>query len=621
MAISPGQAAMRHTDEATIDITPDKRDGVDMAEATPLNGVGRWSSDATASTNADPASGSVGKSSGSTSDGAAKKAVTYWCQAAGQGLLVEFKDSWILELVTGGLAAGAARDRIASWRVVVPGICPFHIVAKQFKGDKTWCGGMFTHAHESQEAGPNFVNEVTDESLVLNRPLVTSPMPMHALIMSPELRVASLYFYFDLKFKASYPEAYANLQAALPAVLELDVRSQLDRLENPSCHRLLQQKACERRWKLHEEYQFSVENWATRIGSNNMLINLRGNRVPYPQNDRFRTSGSRLAFGFWSSFQQAMWKLFLSKDVGPCYLDAVFDLNQNGFQLWTLMFEYGGLTVPISFLITTSLTTKLLSDWLTEIADVDANLPKKTIYVNTMQAYTFVGSVFPEWDVRYSKYYIVQELRELVLRSDCDTYDESVVREVQRINADFLPAFMVLRRVKDVQAKMNYIFSKTDEWLPKSKPELALFNHSSDALSRWRYLLWMTMLGCPSTTRIDVVLYYLHAVLMPGVESMYRDKQDRSLALVPFNMDAMEYGSSPLHENVRDLRKRSLDGSLVCLSEDRELGQKAIVDTDLQVCYCEKFLQAKICPHLAFCMSSAIHHPALPRLLQAIPTA
>ncbi|KAJ1909613.1 hypothetical protein LPJ71_003466 [Coemansia sp. S17] len=170
------------------------------------------SSDATASTNADPASGSVVKSSDSTSDGAAKKAVTYWCQAAGQGLLVEFKDSWILELVTGGLAAGAARDRIASWRVVVPGICPFHIVAKQFKGDKTWCGGMFTHAHESQEAGPNFVNEVTDESLVLNRPLVTSPMPMHALIMSPELRAASLYFYFDLKFKASYPEAYANLQ-------------------------------------------------------------------------------------------------------------------------------------------------------------------------------------------------------------------------------------------------------------------------------------------------------------------------------------------------------------------------------------------------------------------------
>ncbi|KAJ2075054.1 hypothetical protein GGH13_000888 [Coemansia sp. S155-1] len=266
-----------------------------------------------------------------------------------------------------------------------------------------------------------------------------------------------------------------------------------------------------------------------------------------------------------------MWRLFLSKDVGPCYLDAVFDLNQNGFQLWTLMFEYGGLTVPISFLTTTSLTTKLLSDWLTEIADVDSNLPKKTIYVNTMQAYTFVGSVFPEWDVRYSKYYIVQELRELVLRSDCDTYDESVVREVQRINADFLPAFMVLRRMKDVQAKMNYIFSKTDEWLPKSKPELALFNHSSDALSRWRYLLWMTMLGCPSTTRIDVVLYYLHAVLMPGVESTYRDKQDRSLALVPFNMDAMEYGSSPLHESVRDLRKRSLDGSLVCLSEDREL--------------------------------------------------
>ncbi|KAJ2753882.1 hypothetical protein GGI19_002812 [Coemansia pectinata] len=561
----------------------------------------RESSDAIASTKAKPASGKAAQSSDSTNDDADTKVATYWCQAPGQGLLVEFRDSWILELVSGGLATDTASDRAMSWKVVVPGICPFHVVAKQFKGDRTWCGGMFTHAHESQEAGPNFVNDVTDKSLVLKRPLITAPMPMHALIMSPELRAASLYFYFDLKFRASYPEEYANLRAVPPAILELD--------------------ACERRWKLNEEYQYSVESWASRIGKNNMLINLRGNRVPYPQNHRFRSSGSRLAFGFWSSFQQAMWNIFLTKDVGPCYLDAVFDLNQNGFQLWTLLFEYGGLTVPISFLITTSVTTTLLSDWLTEIAGADSDLPKKTIYVNTMQAYDFVGSVLPEWDIRYSKYYIVQELRELVLRGDHDAYNEDIVREVQRINADFLPAFMALRRVKDIPVKMNYVFSKTDEWLPKSKPELALFNHSSDALSRWRYLLWMTMLGRPSTTRIDLVLYYLHAVLMPGIESAYCKNQDHSLALVPFNMDAMEYGGSPLHESVRELRKRSLDGSLVCLSEDRELGQKAIVDTDLQVCYCEKFLQNKMCPHLVFCMPSAIHHPALPRLLQEIPRA
>ncbi|KAJ2416389.1 hypothetical protein GGI10_000999 [Coemansia sp. RSA 2530] len=372
---------------------------------------------------------------------------------------------------------------------------------------------------------------------------------------------------------------------------------------------------------LNDEYQFSVEAWASKIGNRNMLINCRGNRVPYPQDERFRSrdSGDRRAFGFWSPFQQDMWKIFLSKDAGPCYLDAVFDPKQNGFQLWILLFEYGGMTVPVSFLITTSVTTGLLIDWLMEIAGDDPDMPKKTIFVNTMLAYDFVGSVFSEWDIRYAKYYIVQELRELVLRGD-HSHEESAVRDVQRINAEFLSAFQALRSVADIQAKMNYVFSRK-EWVPKNKAELVLFNHSSDALSRWRYLLWMTMLGCPSTMRIDVVLYYLHSVLMPGVEGMYRGMRGCSLELVPFSMDAMEFGGSPLHESVAELRKRDLGGSLACLSEDRELAQKVIVDMDLQVCYCDKFLKSKICPHLVFCMPSAIHHPALPRLLHEIPKA
>ncbi|KAJ2492204.1 hypothetical protein IWW37_001652 [Coemansia sp. RSA 2050] len=314
-----------------------------------------------------------------------------------------------------------------------------------------------------------------------------------------------------------------------------------------------------------------------------------------------------------------MWKLFLSKDAGPCYLDAVFDPKQSGFQLWTLLFEYDGMTVPVSFLVTTSVTTGLLIDWLMGIAGDGSDMPKRTIFVNTMLAYDFVGSVFLEWDVRYAKYYIVQELREIVLRGG-HAYEESVVREVQRINADFVSALRALRSVPDIQARMNYVFSRK-EWTPKNKAELVLFNHSSDALSRWRYLLWMTMLGRPSTTRIDLVLYYLHAVLMPGVESMYRGMRGCLLELVPFSMDAMEFGGSPLHESVGDLRMRHLGGSLVCLSEDRELAQKVIVDMDLQVCYCDKFLKSKICPHLVFCMPAAIHHPALPRLLQEIPKA
>ncbi|KAJ2688811.1 hypothetical protein IWW39_001952 [Coemansia spiralis] len=127
-------------------------------------------------------------------------------RAPGQGLLVEFRDSWVLDLVS-----GSGRAEAGSWKVVVPGICPFHVAAKQLKTGVTQCGGMLTHAHESQEAGPNFTNEVTERSLVLKQSLVTAPMPMHALIISPELRAVSLYFYFDIKFKASYPEAYANL--------------------------------------------------------------------------------------------------------------------------------------------------------------------------------------------------------------------------------------------------------------------------------------------------------------------------------------------------------------------------------------------------------------------------
>ncbi|KAJ2635401.1 hypothetical protein GGF44_003335, partial [Coemansia sp. RSA 1694] len=386
--------------------------------------------------------------------------------------------------------------------------------------------------------------------------------------------------------------------------------------------------ACQSRWMLNEEYQYSIECWASKIGSKNMLINWRGNRVPYPTDTRFRSkdSGSRLSFGFWTPFQQEMWGVFLTKDVGPCYLDAVFDLHQSGFQLWTLLFEYGGLTVPVSFLMTTSVTTRLLFDWLTEIARASGDVPKRTMYVNTMKAYDFVESAFPDWDIRYSKYYITQELRELVLRADSEgTYDKGVVREVQRINTSFLAAFKELRKVAAVMSRMNYIFSMAHRWIPTTNPELALFDHSSDALSRWRYLLWMTMLGRPTMTRIDLVLYYLHAVLLPGVEGAYRrrreDEGDDSLGLVPFSMDSMEYGGSPLHESVDELQKRHLSGSLICLTKDVALAQKIIVDLELQVCFCDGFRQNKICPHLVYCTPFAVHYPALPRLLQDIPSA
>ncbi|KAJ2479437.1 hypothetical protein EV174_004024 [Coemansia sp. RSA 2320] len=355
-----------------------------------------------------------------------------------------------------------------------------------------------------------------------------------------------------------------------------------------------------------------------------MLVNCRGNQVPYPQNPQFRSDSCayKMSFGFWTPFQQEMWSYFLDVHTGPCFLDAAFDLQKDGFQLWTLFFELGNLTVPISFMVTTSLTMKLLYDWLSEIASFRPKVPKKTIYVNTMKAHELIGPILPDWDVRYAKYYIAQELRELVLRSDCaEPYDASVISSVQSINSNFLSSFKALLPVSAILTKMNYIFSMVSEWLPKTTAEMALFDHSADAISRWRYQLWMTMLGRPSNQRVDTVLYYLHSVFIPGVEKSFRERKDQNASPIPFNMDGMEHGSSPLHKSVCELRTKPLGGSLVCLSEDRELAQKVIVDLDLQVCFCEKFMQSKTCPHLVFCMPSAIHHPMLPRLLHDIPRA
>ncbi|KAJ2317150.1 hypothetical protein GGI00_006837 [Coemansia sp. RSA 2681] len=152
-------------------------------------------------------------------EAAALASTTFWCERPGQGVLVDFKDSWVLELVSGGereTGEAVESDMAMAWSVVVPGICPFHVVAKQSKDGAALCGGIFQHTHETpEEVGPNHINLVTSKSLVLNQPLVTMPMSMHALLLSPELRAASLYFYNDHKFKANYPDLYLNLQGKL----------------------------------------------------------------------------------------------------------------------------------------------------------------------------------------------------------------------------------------------------------------------------------------------------------------------------------------------------------------------------------------------------------------------
>ncbi|KAJ2002275.1 hypothetical protein GGI04_003409 [Coemansia thaxteri] len=139
---------------------------------------------------------------------------TYWCDLPGQGLLIEFGDSWILELVNDGgdrEANCVGSGKAQRWKVAVPGICPFHVVAKKQTNNVTDCGGIAGHSHEPLVAGPKHNVAVTGSSLMLKQPLVTMPMPMHALLMSSELRSSSLYYYLDPTFKTKYPDFYANL--------------------------------------------------------------------------------------------------------------------------------------------------------------------------------------------------------------------------------------------------------------------------------------------------------------------------------------------------------------------------------------------------------------------------
>ncbi|KAJ2890195.1 hypothetical protein GGI21_006262 [Coemansia aciculifera] len=141
---------------------------------------------------------------------------TFWCEEPGRGMLVVFKDSWILKLTSRGeLEAGEITDRsvVGAWNVVVPGICPFHIIAQRGKDDSAVCGGIYQHIHDAvEDMRPGCIYSVTSDSLVLNQPLVTTSMPMHALLLSPELRRVSLFYYNDGTFSGSYPDVYTNLQ-------------------------------------------------------------------------------------------------------------------------------------------------------------------------------------------------------------------------------------------------------------------------------------------------------------------------------------------------------------------------------------------------------------------------
>ncbi|ORX68042.1 hypothetical protein DL89DRAFT_259261 [Linderina pennispora] len=105
----------------------------------------------------------------------------------------------------------------------------------------------------------------------------------------------------------------------------------------------------------NEEYIYSLEEWTRRIGSSNVFMYRTRNKVPFPPDKRFHSGSDsfKVAFGFWTEFQQEMWKYFLENDTGPCYLDAVYQPSTDGFQIWALFFERNSQPVPVSYLITT----------------------------------------------------------------------------------------------------------------------------------------------------------------------------------------------------------------------------------------------------------------------------
>lgn len=532
---------------------------------------------------------------------------------------MEFRDHWITDLLDQP-DTGEIYEKNQRHSVVVPGLCPFHILAQHTRQGTAICGGLPIHIHEATITRPDDSHTVDKHSMVLNQALVTIPIPMDALIASYYLFTHSLYYYLDAKFKASYADAYQLLDTKGPPVLDLDHRPRIDYAVNPVCHRILQQKAARRRWMLDTAYRFSLDAWENQIGYDNTLLSWRGNRVPFPQDPRFRAQGSpeKCALAFWSSYQREVWDEFLDpkQPLGECcYLDATYDYAADGFQLWTLLVEKDQMSIPVSFLVTTSTTVGLLRSWLAEISNHSpADLPKRTLYVNSPRLMGLAESAFLGWDIKYAKYYVVQELRHLVLRSNLQA-DKKAQRAIQMMETELSSAIKATLETPEIKSQAMHLFDGTNSWLPSSERELEMFQHSSEVLSRWRYLLWIHMLALPKgQKRLDQAIYYIWELLVPQLSQKTKGKGGVS-------MDGMELGGGGLDPRIKELRAKKLNDWLVCLSEDRELALKIIVDLEHNVCFCTKFSQTGLCHHLVFCSPAQVHHPMLPKLLSQMPNA
>ncbi|KAJ2578705.1 hypothetical protein GGH19_000235 [Coemansia sp. RSA 1807] len=537
-----------------------------------------------------------------------------WCQQPGQNVIVHFADDWILGLVDN--IGQDVEKREGGYRLVVPGLCPFHIETHEDSSGKVMCSGVNTHVHEDAKD-----TIVVNNMLHLSLPLVTRPMPLSLLLKKPKLRSVSLYYFED----RAYVTSNGNLSRFVPPAYNpdgLEIISEVTHgaqkvFINPICYRMLQRAACEKKWKLDASSQFSIDNWANIIGNDNLMFYERGMRVPRPQNAKFHSKSGvyQIAIGFWSSFQQRMWEFFLSNTTGECYLDASYRCDDDGFQLWTLFFERSGQCVPVSYLVTTGTSVRLVADWLEAIVNRSGDLGQKVIFVNSLKATISVEAVFHTWDVRYSKYYVDQELKSLALRPN-GNYGSTVTRAVQNIGDNISEAIAAVQATPSLYKETEYLLAQAKEWLPKTYEQMGAFNRSSRAVAQWRYLLWSTMLARPDTNRVDSVLYFLVSVLTPGVEEAV--KAQGEVPSVPPNMECVERGAKSPVPGVSNVTLVPLEPHLTNMQGKHTA---TIVDTHYSVCFCQKFAKLGMCEHLVYCSTSNIHQPWLVKQLDDIPLA
>ncbi|KAJ2392881.1 hypothetical protein H4S02_000542 [Coemansia sp. RSA 2611] len=442
-------------------------------------------------------------------------------------------------------------------------------------------------------------------------------MPLSALLKIPKLCAVSLYFFEDSAYTSCSTDSTGKLSNK-----DLKTKTTHKVLINPVCYRTLQRMACQDDWKLDEAAQFSIDNWTLKIGSENVLHFARGMRVPRPQNPNFYspTGVYQVAVGFWTPFQQRMWDYFLTHDTGPCYLDAAYRCDHDGFQVWTLFFERQGQTVPISYLVTTGTSLRLVADWLEALVSRSSQMPRKTIFVNTLKAVISVEAVFGNWDVRFAKYYIDQAVRAVVLRrrGECP-FGSAVMQAVQNIGEQFSEAIAAIKDQPDLRPEFEYLLCQEDQWMPKTYGQTAEFNYSSSAVSQWRYLLWSTMLSRPDTNRVDSVLYFLASVLTPGVEEAVNALGDKTSSEV-FDMSSVEQGGHSPVPSLSKTNRMPLGSSVICLF-DSSASTKNIVDHHYGVCYCSKFAQQGMCEHLIYCSTNIIHQPWLVKIMDDMPLA